>query len=88
MQPLSIPADEVEGPGIYAIHLQYLQAPEPEQGAIGLVQVQEDHLEDLLPHERCLLEQFDLKGGGPCSSTQPETMKGIVVGYGGCEAAI
>ena len=45
-------------------------------------------MKDLLPHGHYLLEQFDLKGGGPCTVTHPEPMKGFMVGDGGGEVEI
>ena len=44
LQPISIPAEEAEGPGPHAISLPYVQAPEPVQGIVCLVQVQEDFM--------------------------------------------
>ena len=40
-------------------------------------------MKDFLPHECNLLENFDLKGGGPRTMTRPESTKGVVVGDGG-----
>ena len=53
-----------------------------------LVQVQEDHVQDLLPQGRKLLKQLGLKGGGACTATCPEPMEEVVVGDGGCETSI
>ena len=69
MESLPIPAEEAEGPGNHAISNQDLQAPGPVHGGLRLVQVQEYHLKDLLPHVHNLLEQFDLEVGGPCTVT-------------------
>ena len=51
-------------------------------------EVQEDHVDNLLPHGCKLLKQIGLEGGGPRAATCPEAMEGVVVGYGGCETAI
>ena len=45
-------------------------------------------MEHFLPQERNLLEQFDLKSGGPRTANQPEPVEGVVVGDEGGEAAI
>ena len=43
------------------------------------MQVQEDHVEDLLPQGRKLLYQLSLEGGVACSVTCPEPMEEVVV---------
>ena len=88
LESFPVPAEEAEGPGYHDISLKYLQALGPIQGFIRLVQVQEYHVKDLLPHGRNLLEQFYLEGGGPCTATCPEPMKGVVVGDEGSEVVI
>ena len=35
-----------------------------------------------------MINKLDLKGGGPCTATRPESMEGVVVGNGGGEEAI
>ena len=62
---------EAEGPGPHVISLQDIQAPGPVQDIIHLVQVQEYFVDLLIPHVYYLLEQFDLKVGGPCTATRP-----------------
>ena len=52
------------------------------------MQVQEDCVEDLLPHGRNLLEQFDIGGGGSHTVTSPESIERVGVSDGGVEAAI
>ena len=42
-----------------------LQATIPIEGAVGLPEVEENLIEDLLPNCRLLLEQLGLKGGVP-----------------------
>ena len=88
LEPLPVPAEEVEGPGTHAISLQDLQAPGPVQGVVRLVQVQKDRVKYLLHHGHNLLEQFDLEGGGTRTSTRLEPMKRVFVGDGGGEVAI
>ena len=41
-----------------------------------------------LPQGRNLLDQLDLKGGGPCTETRPEAVEKSVVGDGSSEAVI
>ena len=44
--------EEPKGLGAHAVTFQDMKAPGPVQGVIRLVQVQEDHLQDLLPQGR------------------------------------
>ena len=53
------------------VALQDIQAPVPVQSFIRFSQVQEDHVEDLLPHGCKLLNQLSFKGGGPHVATYP-----------------
>ena len=86
LKSLPIPAQKKEGPGTHAIFPQDFQAPGPVQGIVCLVQVQEDRMEDRLPHGCNLLKQFDLEGGSPHTAPHPGPSEGFVVGYGGGEA--
>ena len=45
-------------------------------------------MEDLFPRGRNLLKQFDLEGCGPCATSHPEPMEGVVLVDGGVEATI
>ena len=73
---------DAEGPWPHAISLQDLQAHGPVQGVIRLKKVKEYCMKDLL------LYQFDLEVDDPHSSTCPEPMDGVMVGYGGGESVI
>ena len=88
MKLLPIPAEEAEVPGTHTIYLQDVQAPGPVQCIVYLLQVQEDCMDHCLPQGRNLMEQLELKGGGPCTATCLEPVEGVVVGDGGVKAAI
>ena len=75
-------ACDLEGGGLVS------DLPGPVQSVIHLAQVQEDHVQDLLPQGLYLLEQLGLESGGTCAATHPETVEDVVVGDGGCETAI
>ena len=88
MKPLSIPAEEAEGPGTRVISLQDVHTPGPVQVIVHLVQVKEYHMEHCLPQGCKMLEKIDLEGGGPRTATHSEPVEEVVVGDGGGEAAI
>ena len=56
-----------ERPRTHSIPLQDIQTAVPFQGLVGLAQVEEDGMEDRLPHGDGLLEYLILEGGCPCS---------------------
>ena len=87
-QAASVGIQQPPGVRDNAAALQDLQAPGPVQSVVHFIQVQEDHVEDLLPHGRKLLKQLGLEGGGFRAATFPEAMEGVVGGDGGCETAI
>ena len=87
-QPRPIQLEELKGRGTHAITLQYTQAPGPVQRIISLLQVQEDRVEDLLHQGFNLLKQLELKGGGPCTATCPESMEEVLVSDVDGEVAI
>ena len=49
------------------------------------MQVQEDRTEDLLPQGCNLLKHIELKSGGPCTATRPESQ---VVNMFGCREIV
>ena len=49
------------------------------QGVIRLLEVQGYGVKDHLPYGCQLLEQIIIKGGGPCPTSHPETMHGVMV---------
>ena len=54
----------------------------------SLCRSRKNRVEYCLPQVRNLLNQLDLRGGGPRTTTRPESVEGVVVGDGGGEAAI
>ena len=53
-----------------------------------LVQVQEDHVQDLLPQGRYLLKQLGLEGDDTCATTRPKYMEEVMEGDGVREQSI
>ena len=84
-QPTQVCLEDPACLGSHAVAFQDLKAPEPFHAIIRLVQVQVDHVQDLLPQTCLLLNQFGLKGGGTCAATRPKSVEEVVEGYGGCE---
>ena len=57
---------------------QHIQAPISAQGVIGLSEVKEYLIEDLIPHLRQLLEKIGFKGGYISHPACPEPMDYIM----------
>ena len=68
-QPPTIRLKEPIGLGAQAVTIQDLNAPGPLQGVVRLVQVQGDHVQDLLPQ---LLKHLGLEDGGTYAATRPK----------------
>ena len=72
-----VPEDPLH-PQAYPISHENIHAPIPIKCIIYLLEVEEDFVEELLPHFHNMPNQLGLEGGGPCSPTVPEAMKDIV----------
>ena len=60
----------------------YIHTHIPVQYSVGLLQVQEYLIEELLHNFYQLLDQIIFYGGGTRASSRPRPMEDIVIGYG------
>ena len=67
-----------ERPGPQSIPYQDIKTAVPFQGLVGLAQVEEDKMEDLISHGNEIPKKEFLKGGGPHSYPRAKSMQSVM----------
>ena len=74
LEPDQVCMQDAECTGPYSIPRRYVKTAVPVQVITGLAHIEEDGMEDRLPHGNELLKQILLKGGVPRSSIRAKDM--------------
>ena len=75
-------------PGAHAIAFQNFETTVPVQGIVRLLEVEEDLIEDRLPHFCHMLETLGFEGGITRPPSSPKTMDGVMKADSPCETPV